>query len=202
MYMELGNKTIALKKAGESLGFSWLPGGRVSVDGLLPPEVPSFLFSLGKEQIIGCAWRLRDQSSEAELGVYFWSRRLYVVWRPSERLEAMIGPGGERLKTLFYTCAFREVARQMGLPAPELRVSSDGTLTCALEQESDGMRKKVILTVYPNGETKVEVQGSPGAQCQDVTKRLESGLGVVVSDVATEEMNSPAEIHQSVGQQE
>ena len=49
------------------------------------------------------------------------------------------------------------------------------------------MIKEVIVTISPEGETKVEVKGHAGPGCSEVTRRLEAALGETVADIKTRE---------------
>lgn len=52
--------------------------------------------------------------------------------------------------------------------------------------------EKITVTIKPNGNTLVAVNGVKGAACKNLTADLEKALGKVESDTATEEMNEQA----------
>jgi hypothetical protein len=50
-------------------------------------------------------------------------------------------------------------------------------------------RPEIIVTVSPEAETEVTVNGVKGAGCKALTEALEKELGAVVSDQPTSEMH-------------
>ena len=52
--------------------------------------------------------------------------------------------------------------------------------------------KKIIVTIAPDGSTKVETKGYVGKACQDATRQIEQALGAVVSDTKKPEFYQTA----------
>jgi len=50
------------------------------------------------------------------------------------------------------------------------------------------MAAQVTITVSPAGDTKIEVSGAPGTQCQELTKALERAIGSTTQSTPTSEM--------------
>lgn len=61
------------------------------------------------------------------------------------------------------------------------------------------MSEKILVTIRPSGETKIEVSGVKGEGCKSLTASLEKALGEVQTDVSTPEMYEP-EQHQTENQ--
>ena len=47
------------------------------------------------------------------------------------------------------------------------------------------MSHKIIVTINPDGTTKIKVDGATGTSCKDATKALEAALGQTVKDEKT-----------------
>ena len=61
--------------------------------------------------------------------------------------------------------------------------------------------KKIILKISPKGEMQIRVEGACGEQCKELSRPFEEALGVVSSDVATDEMYAAQEQSQEVSNQ-
>lgn len=47
------------------------------------------------------------------------------------------------------------------------------------------MSRQIVVTISPEGEVEVRVEGQPGPSCQDLTRKLEEALGTTVADRRT-----------------
>jgi hypothetical protein len=48
--------------------------------------------------------------------------------------------------------------------------------------------EQIIITISPEGDTKVKVQGVAGPGCQELSREIERALGSVAKDTPTREM--------------
>ncbi len=60
------------------------------------------------------------------------------------------------------------------------------------------MDARITVTISPEGEVEVKVQGHGGSGCKDLTRQLESALGQTTGDKPTAEYHLP----QSQGQRQ
>ena len=51
--------------------------------------------------------------------------------------------------------------------------------------------RTITVTIAPDGDTTVQVDGVAGPSCKDVTARLEAALGTVASTAPTDAMYQP-----------
>ncbi len=62
------------------------------------------------------------------------------------------------------------------------------------------MAGTITVTIDAEGESKVEVKGVAGKSCKDLTKGIESALGVVTSTENTREFEQRSESRRAVEQ--
>ncbi|GMV80537.1 MAG: hypothetical protein AMXMBFR7_17210 [Planctomycetota bacterium] len=53
------------------------------------------------------------------------------------------------------------------------------------------MPRQIVVTISPEGEIEVRVEGQSGPSCQDLTRKLEDALGTAVADRRTPEFHQP-----------
>lgn len=53
------------------------------------------------------------------------------------------------------------------------------------------MPRQIVVSISPEGEVEVRVEGQPGPSCQDLTRKLEDALGTTVVDRRTPEFHQP-----------
>lgn len=51
---------------------------------------------------------------------------------------------------------------------------------------------QVIITISPNGQSKVEVKGARGSGCKDLTRGIEDALGKTTADEKTADFHRQA----------
>jgi hypothetical protein len=59
------------------------------------------------------------------------------------------------------------------------------------------MSQEIIVSISPNGEVKVTVNGVCGPACADLTKAIEQALGSVTSDRKTPDYFKQREAHRA-----
>jgi hypothetical protein len=60
------------------------------------------------------------------------------------------------------------------------------------------MSQLIEVTVSPQGETKIQAKGYEGQRCQEVSKFLETSLGLVTADTHTSDYYVQASAEQQV----
>lgn len=59
---------------------------------------------------------------------------------------------------------------------------------------------EILVTIRPDGSTKIDVQGACGPSCADLTRAIEQALGSVTSDVKKSEYSATTSHKQTVKQ--
>lgn len=62
------------------------------------------------------------------------------------------------------------------------------------------MSHQIVVTIDPQGDTRVAVEGVTGPSCKNVTKQIERALGKTVSDNPTSEFHKASKQGQRISQ--